>query len=185
VLSPAAARLLERARVVEHAVDLYFGATHPVDGLIEVLRDTPQSELDERALFNLLFAAGEVSHDVDVYRAHQLFSAAQSAVARLSSVGNEHPHAAVVEMCFDFFFARKTPLVPLRGREVVAALGSLLEGPRAARRAAIHGLGHLVALGRDQPWAKEAVALLDAIVDGDSDDELRRYAGEARTGELP
>ena len=103
------------------------------------------------------------------------------------------PRAVANEMAFDFFFARDAhPLLPLRSSEVLSALAGLLgSDKRAAVRAAIHGLGHLVANGRrsDDRVGADAQRLLEEYVDGRLggvlDASLREYAGEARSGALP
>ncbi len=157
-LSEPALALLARARSCEHAVDLYLapGATRATsDRLGEVLRNAEASQLNERALWNLLFAAGELSLGVDVYRAHELFLAAASLVPRVAALDYPagDPRAVAVEMAFDFFFARPAhPLLPLRAAEVLKVLAELLaSGRRAAVRAAIHGLGHLIGSGARAP----------------------------------
>lgn len=183
-LSLEATTLLGRARQAEHAADLYLGDERVEPArFAEILREVDPSQLDERVLWNVLFAAGELSQRVDVYRAHELFVAAHGLVQRAGDLDPER--AATIEMSFDFFFGRKAhPLLPLRAKEIVSSLGALLNRSRAERRAGIHGLGHLIALGRGQAWTHDAVQLLDELVRQEPSAELRRYAEQARTGEL-
>ncbi len=191
-LSADATLLLERARHLEHAVDLYLapGAVRSTaDRLVEILHRAPAEALSERALWNLLFAAGELSLRVDVYRAHELFRAAVARV-KLADYEPTDPRAAAVEMCFDFFFAREGhPLLPLRATEVLAAMSDLLStGPRPAIRAAIHGLGHLLRCGGGAAWAGEADQLLVDYLAGRvgkaPDATLAGYAEVARAGSM-
>jgi hypothetical protein len=196
-LSADSDALLSRAQQAEHAVDLYLapGATRLVaDRLVEILHRAQLSALTERALWNLLFAAGELSLRVDVYRAHDLFRAAVRLVERFAEVGPApgDGRSAAVEMIFDFFFARtEHPLLPLRAREVVAALASLLDRDRIAARAALHGLGHLVALGHGAGLRElelEARAAIDeyaARPGPAADPGLAELAGQARAGTVP
>ena len=191
-LSVDAAALLERARHLEHAVDLYLapGAVRTTsDRLVEILHRAPPEALGERALWNLLFAAGELSMRVDVYRAHELFRAAVARV-KLADFPAADPRAVAIEMCFDFFFARPShPLLPLRATEVLGAMAALLaQGPRPAIRAAIHGLGHLVRCGGNAAWAADAEQLLADYLAGDvgtpPDATLASYAEVARSGSM-
>jgi hypothetical protein len=196
-LSTDSDALLTRAQQVEHAVDLYLapGATRLVaDRLVEILHRAPLTTLTERALWNLLFAAGELSLRVDIYRAHDLFRAAVRLVERFSAVeaAPGDGRRAAVEMIFDFFFARADhPLLPLRAREVVAALAGLLDRDRLATRAALHGLGHLVTLGGgaglrelelDARAAIDDFAARPALA---TDPGLAELAAQARAGTVP
>jgi hypothetical protein len=196
-LSTDADALLHRAQHAEHAVDLYLapGATRLVaDRIAEILHRAPLAQLNERALWNTLFAAGELSLRVDVYRAHDLFRAAVALVQRSGGLALPpgDPRAVAVEMTFDFFFARNAhPLLPLRAHDVVAALVTLLDGDRVARRAALHGLGHLVALARNAGYAaleSEASAALDEVARsrdaGVLDLGVAELADAARAGTL-
>jgi len=140
-LSPEAARLLDRVRQAEHAADLYLGEERADPArLAELLQDLDPARLDDRALWNVLFAAGELSQRVDLYRAQALFAATRGLVERTGEL-DPHPgpeRAATIEMAFDFFFGRMThPLLPLRAKEIVASLEGLLHRSRAARRAAL------------------------------------------------
>ena len=184
MLSSDARTLCDLVRDLEGPLEL-TATPSEAERVTSVLRHATLDELGERGLWNLLFAAGELSRRVDVYRAHELFLAATALVER-AAVGAEagSPRAVTLEMGFDFFFARgKHPLLSLRAGEVVDALGRLLgRGARPARRAAIHGLGHVIEHGEGQPWLDAARAELDAL--GDADAELLRYAQEARTGVL-
>jgi len=195
MLSVDATALLDRARAAEHAVDLYLapgGSRVTADRLSEILRSPALTALGERPLWNLLFAAGELSLRVDVYRAHELFRATIAAVSRLAATTDTvtDPRAAALEMSLHFFFARPThPLLPLRAREVMKALTELLaSGARPARRAAIHGLGHLLTPAGRRSLHEEAQLVLDEYLAGKlgtpPDDELARYAREARSGAL-
>jgi hypothetical protein len=192
-LSADADTLLRRAREVDHAVDLYLapGATRLVaDRLVEILHRAPSSQLSERALWNVLFATGELSLRTDLYRSIDLFRAAVALCERLGDEGVSDGRATAVEMSFDFFFARGDhPLLPLRAREVITALVGLFGHGRVATRAALHGLGHLVALGRAaglRPLELDAVAAVDDWTQGNAaaDDALRELAEEARTGSV-
>ncbi len=183
-LSSDARALLDLARELDGPLEL---ADTPAEAerVTTVLQRAALDELGERGLWNLLFAAGELSRRVDVYRAHAMFLGATSLVDRAAVEAPPGSFSAVtLEMCFDFFFARGShPLVSLRASEVVEALGRLLgHAARPARRAAIHGLGHLIEHGRGQPWADVAVAKLDTLSDADA--ELVRYAAEAKSGML-
>ncbi|MEO6951201.1 MAG: hypothetical protein ABI321_05255 [Polyangia bacterium] len=186
MLSADARVLLDRACNADGPLELE-GTPAEADRIATVLRHASVDELGERGLWNVLFAAGELSRRVDVYRAHELFLGATSLVER---AGQEaiagSPRAVTVEMAFDFFFARaRHPLVPLRARDIVDALARLIaHGTRSARRAAIHGLGHLIEHGGTQAWVHDAVAQLDGLVAAGGDIELTRYAEEARTGML-
>lgn len=191
-LSADASALLERARHLEHAVDLYLapGALRTTaDRLSEILHGAPQESLSERALWNLLFAAGELSLRVDVYRAHELFRAAVARVARGDHPPGD-PRAVAIEMCFDFFFARPShPLLPLRSDDVLRAMAQLLgSGPRPAVRSAIHGLGHLVRCGGKAAWTGDAEHLLSDYLAGNigspPDAALTSYAEVARSGSM-
>jgi hypothetical protein len=196
-LSTDSDALLARAQQAEHAVDLYLapGATRLVaDRLVEILHRAPLAAMTERALWNVLFAAGELSLRVDVYRAHDLFRAAVRLVERFAEIDAPvgDGRAAAVEMIFDFFFARaEHPLLPLRAREVVAALAGLLDRDRVATRAALHGLGHLIALGRSAGLRElelEAGAAIDeyaARPGPAADPGLAELAAQARAGTVP
>ena len=188
-LSTDASTLLQRALAAELAVDLTpppAEARVTSDRLVEVLHRAEASSLDERAIWNLLFVAGELSLRVDVYRAHDLFRAVAALIERVGAgpLTPGDPRAAALEMGFDFFFARPShPLLPLRATLVLETLGSLLASERrAVVRAAIHGLGHLAT--RDGA----AVALLDRYLAGrigtKPDEGLAEYARDARRGAL-
>lgn len=186
MLSSAARTLLDRARSVEGPLEVE-GTPAEAECVTSVLHDASVDELGERGLWNVLFAAGELSRRVDVYRSHELFVAAVALVERAAPGATcGSPRAVTLEMCFDFFFARGGhPVASVRARDVVESLGRLLaHDTRSARRAAIHGLGHLIEHGGGQPWVREAVAQLDRVVAGGADTELVRYAREARSGVL-
>jgi len=197
MLSADASALLARAQHAEHAVDLYLapGATRLVaDRLVEIMHRAPVEALTARALWNTLFAAGELSLRVDVYRAHDLFRAATALVTRVASCGwpPGDPRAVAAEMAFDFFFARtEHPLLPLRGREVLASLSALLAGERLAARAALHGISHVVELARGvglAAFASDASAVVDEYTHAHSpaalDPALLELAELARAGAM-
>ncbi len=193
-LSADAQALLQHARRAEHAVDLYLapGAVRvTADRLVELFHQAPLSALDERAPWNLLFAAGELSLGVDVYRAHDLFRGAVALVARIAAENPPpgDPSAIAAEMAFDFFFARAAhPLIPLRSREVLHALVALPRAGRVGARAALHGLGHLVRLTQERELdalAAEAAACVDEVLAVcPNDPALLELADEARAGSL-
>jgi hypothetical protein len=194
VLSDDAQTLLQRARRAEHAVDLYLapGALRvTADRLVEVFHRAPLDSIDERAPWNLLFAAGELSLGVDVYRAHDLFRGAVALVERIAADQPPpgDPRAIAAEMAFDFFFARAAhPLIPLRSREVLNALVALPRSGRVGARAALHGLGHLVRLAQERELdalAADAAACVDEVLAAcASDPALEELADEARAGSL-
>lgn len=194
-LSAPATALLEHARGAQHAADLYLrpeGARATAEQIAELLHGVPAAHLDERTAWNLFFSAGELSLRVDVYQAHALFRAAAALVARLSALAPPpgDPRAVAAEMAFDFFFARDAhPLLPLKRAPVLATLGELLEGGRVGARAALHGLGHLVALARGAglgALGEEAGALVERFGAREGlDPSLRALAADALAGTLP
>jgi hypothetical protein len=159
----------ERGAEVEALVELFLG-----DGL---------ASASERALFNLLWVAGELSAEMDVYRSlalhHGLERLFTGCLSRALPPGDDR--AAAAEMAWHFVFDRPdAPLASARTGEAIDALERVLDASsRLCARAALHGLGHLRQHAQDADRAR-----IEAILDAVTDPSLLEYAVEARNGEL-
>jgi len=180
-----AIELLARAGRVEAACDLLAPPAEraaQVEALIELFLGDSLARASERALFNLLWAAGELSAEVDVYRALALHHALERLVTgglRALPAGDDR--AAAAEMAWHFVFDRAdAPLASARTPEAIETLARVLSaGSRLCARAALHGLGHL-----RQHAQPDDVARIDTLLDAITDPTLLEYAVEARNGEL-
>jgi hypothetical protein len=188
-VSPEASLLIAAAEAAGAACDLQSGP--PLDGaakrraLVELLAEADLGGASPRALWNLLWLAAELTAEVDVYRAAELWSAVERLFARrfagLSGCGEL---SQVAEMTFDFFFNHRAhPLEALRLGDLLAALGRILSlDGRACRRAALHGLGHLRQRHAETPARDRIEAIIDAFLASSPDPALAAYALEARAG---
>jgi hypothetical protein len=184
-MTGAASELLTRADRVEAACDLLAAPAEralQVEALVELFLGDQLAQASERALFNLLWVAGELSAEVDVYRALTLHHALERLVTgglRALAAGDDR--AAVAEMAWHFVFDRPdAPLASARTGEAIDALARVLSsGGRLCARAALHGLGHL-----RQHAQPDEVVRIDALLDAVTDPTLLEYAVEARNGEL-
>ena len=182
-MTPEAQELLARAESAAAAVDLEAGL--PAAGarlsaaLVELLTEGDLAAASPRALWNLLWLAGDLTVHVDIYRAMQLFSSLARLYERRFATLAAHEPAA--EMAFDFVFNRpQQPLATLRFADVLALLERVLRlDNRFCRRAALHGLGHLKQRALDDDRAR-----VDAVLDAFSDVSLADYAAQARAGTL-
>jgi hypothetical protein len=189
-MTEAARQLVERATRVEVACDLEIGlparAPSLADAAIEACSSGELAHAPPRALWNVLWLAADLTTHVDVFRALELLSAVERLfVAHLPSVlqaRGERSEAA--EMAFDFFFNRAQQPLALKLPQAIEALGRVLAvDNRFCRRAALHGLGHLVghAGARDRARIE---ALIDELLARTGDGALADYARAARSGEV-
>jgi hypothetical protein len=183
-VTDAAAKLLADAERAQAACDLLASPSEraaEVEALIEIFLGEALASASERALFNLLWIAGELSAELDLYRAASLSAALERLFTGcLSRLAPDDARAGAAEMAWDFVFNRVSPpLASARAGEVIDSLARVLaSGSRVCARAALHGLGHL------RPHALDADrARIDALLDG-VDASLAEYAAEAKSGTL-
>lgn len=183
-MSPGASALLARAERAEVAADLDDGvpATLAAD-TAELLGSADLRGASPRALWNLLWLAGELSTRVDVYRAQALLEATGKLFERhLAAALTEHDELqAAADMAFDFFFNRADqPLASVRADAALEVLGRVLAlDNRFCKRAALHGLGHL-----RQHAGEAARARVDALAGAVEDPTLAEYARAVREGSV-
>jgi hypothetical protein len=186
----SAAQLLKEAARAEWPADLC-----PPPGRATVERALLLAELfahdlssaPPRALWNLLSAAATLSRRVDVYTAARLWSAVERLfIEQLSQRVRERGELAdAVEMTFDFFFGDGgQPLEGLRMDEVSATLERILalDNP-FCRRAALHGLSHLIAR-HEPPTRTRLQAVIDRFLQQATEPAMIAYAEAARDGLL-
>jgi len=195
-VSPEAQQLLESAERVQAACELEDGL--PARGgllaraLAELLRDGELGAASPRALWNLLWLAGDLTVHVDVYRAEELLGAVERLFERHLARALDAPGEAqaAAEMAFDFFFNRPAgtqPLESLRFDAVVATLERVLKlDNRYCRRAALHGLGHLRQHHAEPPRRERIESVIDAFIAETAgvDPQLAGYAAHARCGDI-
>jgi hypothetical protein len=190
-VTPEAVQLLASAAQVEAACALEAGlparAAELARALVELLRDGDLAPAPPRALWNLLWLAGDLTMHVDVYRAEELLGAVERLFERHLSRALDGPGEAqaAAEMAFDFFFNREAqPLVSLRFDAALAALERVLKlDNRFCRRAALHGLGHLHQ--HAEGARRERIeAVIDAFLADVRDPQLAGYAAHARAGDV-
>ncbi|HEY7955960.1 MAG TPA: hypothetical protein VII38_11740 [Polyangia bacterium] len=185
---PDPAALLEAAERVESACDLELGLPAGAEALagatLLALDALDPATTSPKALWNLLWLAGDLTEHVDLYRAVSLFDAVERLFAtRLAAApALSTPLTEAAEMAFDFFFNREAPpLASARFDHALSGLGRVLAVENLlCRRAALHGLGHL----REHAPTTCARAAVDALLDAVTDRELRPLARLARSGEL-
>ena len=182
--------LLEAAERVEAACDLDRGVPAQLaEELIDACERAPLDQATPRALWNLLWLAGELSTQVDVYLATRLLEAVVRLFERhLGQAASDGELAATAEMAFDFFFNRAPgdqPLAIARVDETLTAMQRVLSLPSTAcQRAGLHGLSHLRRLvdGLDR---EHVDAAFDGFLLSTRDVALAEYAARARAGTLP
>jgi hypothetical protein len=151
VISPEAAALVDDAGAAGHACDLLpesaGDAATRARVLIEVLRDADLSREPPRAIWNLLWAAAELTWHVDIYRAEALLLAVEALLTRHLSraVTTRGELADAALMAFPFFFERDDqPLAVMRADTCRAVLTRIaaLDNPicRKAAEAALQNL---------------------------------------------
>jgi hypothetical protein len=151
VISAEAAELIDDAGAAHHACDLLpeaaAGASARARVLIEVLRDADLSREPPRAIWNLLWAAAELTWHVDIYRAEALLLAVEALFTRHLSraVTTRGELADAALMAFSFFFEREDqPLAVMRTDTCRAVLTRVaaLDNPicRTAAEAALQNL---------------------------------------------
>jgi len=178
------AQLLVEAENVDAACDLAVGVPAELARVLAtVLTDGDLASASPRAVWNLLWLAGELSTMVDVFRATALLTAVERVFIRHFALvlhqRDELTDAA--EMAFDFFFNRADqPLASLHVPTTIASLATiLLLDNRFCRRAALHGLGHL----RQHTPVPHHPAI-DALLTSVTDPTLTPYASQALSGTL-
>jgi hypothetical protein len=182
---------LEAAERAEAACDLEAGlpggAARLAEVVTEVCASGDLSRASVRALWNVLWVAGDLTRHVDVYRASRLLGSVVHLFERhvAGAVREGDDAAAPAEMAFDFFFNHppgEQPLATARVGEAVAALERVLalDNP-VCKRAALHGLSHLRRVV-DRPEPVDG--LFDAFLRTTTDATLAGYAARARSGEL-
>jgi hypothetical protein len=123
------AELLDEAEQAEAAFELLpelpAGASSRANAVIALLADRALDQASPRAVWNLLWLAGELSIHVDVYRAEALLRAVASFYARrLRPAPPELADCA--RMAFAFFFEREDPpLLVFRKEQCEALLQNL------------------------------------------------------------
>jgi hypothetical protein len=181
----AAAEQAEAACDLEHG--LPDGAARLADATLALLDGPALTAASPRALWNVLWLAGDLTAHVDLYRAARLLDGVAGVFERhLQHASGDLADAA--EMAFDFFFNRppgEQPLVIARLNDAVGALSRVLtlDSP-LCRRAALHGLGHLRQTC-DPPARDRVDAVFDTFLRETTDASLATYAARARAGELP
>jgi hypothetical protein len=179
--------LLDEAGRVEAAADLLRGPPATLArSVIDACRSHEAEQAEPRALWNLLWLAGELSAQVDVYCALELLLAVESLFARSLRHATDE-RAGVAEMAFDFFFHRpagESPLPLFRLDQTLASINRVLALDCAVcRRAALHGLGHMREQLDGAPRDR-VDAVIDAFLRDTDSTRLAQYAVRARAGEL-